>query len=128
MRSTCVALAVVSSILIAAPRLSAQVHVAGQEALDAAVQQHVGAVDQDRETIRLFLQRDDIRAIAGKYGVDIRRAENAVGTMNEADLASTAAKVRQANESLAGGQSTITISTTVIIIVLLLIILIVVAT
>ena len=128
MRSTCSVLAVVLSILIATPCLSAQVHVAGQQALDAAVEQHVRAADQDRETVRLFLQRGDIRAIAGKYGVDIQRAENAIGTMNAADLASVAAKVRQANEALAGGQSTITISTTVIIIVLLLIILIVVAT
>jgi hypothetical protein len=127
MRSICVALAVVSSILIAAPRVSAQVHVAGQETLDAAVQQHVGAVDQDRETIRVFLQRDDIRAIAGKYGVDIRRAENGIAAMNEADLASTAAKVRQANEALAGGQSTVTISLTTIIIVLLVLILLIVA-
>ena len=127
MRSICVALAVVSSILIAAPRVSAQVHVAGQEALDAAVQQHVSAVDQDRETIRVFLQRDDIRAIAGKYGVDIRRAENGIAAMNEADLASTAAKVRQANEALAGGQSTVTISLTTIIIVLLVLILLIVA-
>jgi len=127
MRSTCVALAVVSSILIAAPRVSAQVHVAGQEALDAAVQQHVSAVDQDRETIRVFLQRDDIRAIAGKYGVDIRRAENGIAAMNETDLASTAAKVRQVNEALAGGQSTVTISLTTIIIVLLVLILLIVA-
>ena len=127
MRSTRSVLAVVLSILFAAPSLSAQVHVAGQQALDAAVQQHVSATDQDRETVRLFLERSEVRAIAGKYGVDIQRADTALATMNAADLASVAAKARQADEALAGGQSRVTISTTTIIIVLLVLILLIVA-
>ena len=127
MRSTRSVLAVVLSILVVAPSLSAQVHVAGQQALDAAVQQHVSSTDQDRETVRLFLERSEVRAIAGKYGVDIQRADSAVATMNAADLASVAAKARQADEALAGGQSSFTISTTTIIIVLLVLILLIVA-
>jgi len=127
MRSTCAVLAVVFSTLIAAPRASAQVHVADQQALDAAVQQHVSAVDQDRDTVRQFLQRSDVRAIAGRYGVDIRRAETAVATMNAAELASVAAQARQADRALAGGASTVTISTTTIIIALLVLILLIVA-
>ena len=127
MRSTCAVLVVVVSSLIAAPRVSAQVHVADQRALDAAVQQHVSAVDQDRETVRQFLQRDDVRAMAGKYGIDMRRAETAVATMNAAELASVAAQARQADRALAGGASTVTISTTTIIIALLVLILLIVA-
>jgi hypothetical protein len=127
MRSTRSIVAVVLSSLVAVPSVSAQVHVAGQQTLDAAVQQHVRAAEQDRETVRLFLQRSEVRAIAGKYGVDIRRAESAVATMTPADLASIAAKARQADEALAGGQSNITISTTTIIILLLVLILLIVA-
>ena len=127
MRSTCSLLAVVLSVLMAAPQVQAQVHVAGQQVLDAAVQQHVRAADQDRETVRQFLQQGDVRAIAGKYGVDIRRAESAVATMNASDLASVAAQARQADEALAGGASTVTISTTTIIIGLLVLILLIVA-
>ena len=143
MRSTSSVLAVVLSILVAAPQVHAssqasdasakatgsspQAHVAGQQVLDAAVQQHVSAADQDRETVRLFLQRSDVRVIAGKYGVDIRRAESAVATMNASELASVAAQARQADEALAGGQSRVTISTTMIIIALLILILLIVA-
>ena len=127
MRSTCAVLVVVLSSLIAAPRVSAQVHVADQHALDAAVQQHVSAVDQDRDTVRQFLQRSDVRAMAGKYGIDMRRAENAVATMNATELASIAAQARQAEGALAGGASTVTISTTTIIIALLVLILLIVA-
>jgi hypothetical protein len=122
------------SVLIAAPSVQArgpegsapQTHIAGQQALDAAVQQHVQAADQDRETVRLFLQRGDVRSIAGKYGIDIRRAESAVAAMDATELASVAAQARQADQALAGGASTVTISTTTIIIVLLLLILVVV--
>jgi len=126
MRSTCAVLVVVFSSLIAAPRVSAQVHVTDQRALDAAVRQHVSAVDQDRETVRLFLQRGDVKAIAGKYGIDMRRAETAVATMDATELASVAAQTRQANQALAGGASTVTISTTTIIIGLLVLILLIV--
>jgi hypothetical protein len=124
MRSTCAVLVVVVSTLIAAPRVSAQVHVADQRALDAAVQQHVNAVDQDRETVRQFLQRGDVKAVAGKYGIDMRRAETAVVTLDAADLASVAAQARQADPALAGGASTVTISTTTIIIGVLVLLLI----
>ena len=127
MRSICSVLAVVLSVLIAAPRAQAQAHVAGQQVLDAAVQQHVQAADQDRETVRLFLQRGDVRSMAGRYGVDIRRADSAVAALDASELASVAAQARQADQALAGGASTVTISTTTIIIVLLLVILIVVA-
>jgi len=127
MRSTCAAVAVVLSVLIVAPQVSAQSHVASQQALDAAVQQKTAAVDQDRETVRQFLQRGDVRAIAGKYGIDIRRAETAVAAMDATELASVAAQARQADEALAGGQSKVVISTTTIIIALLVLILLIVA-
>jgi len=127
MRSTCAFLAVVLSVLIAVPPVSAQVHIAGQQVLDSAVQEHVRAADQDRQIVQQFLQRSDVRAIAGKYGIDLRRAESAVATMNAADLASVAAKAREANRELAGGASTVTISTTTIIIGLLVLILLIVA-
>jgi hypothetical protein len=125
MRSTYSVLAVVVIVMMAAPRISAQAHVAGQQALDAAVQAHVRAVDRDRETVRRFLQRSEVRALAGKYGIDIRRAESAVATMDASELASVAAQARQAEEALAGGASTVTISTTTIIIGLLVLILLI---
>ena len=127
MRSTYVLLSVVCSSLIATPPAIAQEHVARQQVLDAAVQQHVNAADQDREAVRQFLQRDDVKAIAGKYGVDLRHAETAVSTMNAAELAPLAAKARDADQALAGGASTVTISTTTIIIGLLVLILLIVA-
>ena len=137
MRSTCSCVAVVLSMLMAAPRIQAssggsdqsavQTHIANQPALDDAVVEHARAADRDRETVRLFLERSDVRAIAGKYGIDIRHAESAVAAMDASDVAHLAAQARTANETLAGGQSSVTISTTTIIIGLLVLILLIVA-
>jgi len=122
---------------MAAPRIQASspgagqsappTHIAGQSVLDAAVHEHARANDRDRETARLFLERADVRAIAGKYGIDIRRAERAVAAMDATDLANIAAQARAADETLAGGQGSVTISTTAIIIGLLVLILLIVA-
>jgi hypothetical protein len=101
-------------------------HVAPQGQLDAVVQEHANATDRDRDAIRMFLQRDDVKAIAGKAGIDIRRAESAVAAMDPAELASLAAQARHAQQALAGGQSKVTISTTTIIIALLVLILLIV--
>ena len=137
MRPTCSVLAVVLAVLMTAPRIQAspqaandtapQPHVAGQSVLDAAVQEHVRATDRERDTVREFLQRSDVRELADKYGIDIRRADSAVATMDASQLASIAARAREADEALAGGQSKVTISTTTIIIGLLVLILLIVA-
>ena len=136
MRSMCAFVAVVLSVLMAAPRIQASpgpgqatapTHIAGQPVLDAAVQEHARATDRDRETVRLFLQRADVRAIAGKYGVDIRGAESAVAAMDASEVANIASQARAANDTLAGGQGSVTISTTAIIIGLLVLILLIVA-
>jgi len=128
MRSIYSGVAVVLCALVAVPSSYAQSqHVASQEALDAAVEQKLTAVDRDREAVRLFLQREDVRTVAGKAGLDIGRAESAVATMNASELASLAAQARQAEQNLAGGQSSVTFSTTTIIILLLVLILLIVA-
>jgi len=110
-----------------APSTPPAAHVADQSALDAAVQQHVTTADQDRETVRRFLQRDEVRQLAGKAGIDMRRADSAVATMSPSELARVAAQAREAEQGLAGGASTVTISTTTIIIGLLVLILLIVA-
>jgi hypothetical protein len=84
-------------------------------------------VDRDRETVRLFLQRDDVKAVAGNAGLDVGRAETAVAAMSPSELASLAEQARQADESLAGGQSSVTISTTMIIIGLLVLVVLILA-
>jgi len=128
MRTSVMTLATLASLAAAVPRVEAQeIHTASQAALDAALQQHVSTSTADRETVLRLLERDEVKKVAGQAGLDLRRAERAVATLEGQDLANAAAQARQVERNLAGGQSTITISTTLIIIALLVIILIVVA-
>ena len=128
MRTLASIVVVVFSLLAVIPSVQAQTsHAAPQSALDAAVQDHAGTAAADRETVVRLLQRPDVQAIAGDLGLDLRRAESAIATLDGQQLRDLAAQARQAEQGLAGGQSTITISTTVIIIALLILIIILVA-
>ena len=110
-------LALLFTLAIGLP-VSAQQHVADQATLDQVVADHVRQKADDREAIRRVLK------IAG---LDLKRAETAVATLDDAEVSLLAAQARAVNDALAGGQSTVTISTTVIIIGLLVLILLIVA-
>ena len=128
MRTTTTVLAILLTLAAATPRLHAQSpHVASQAALDAAIQQHVDQVGAQREAVLRALDRDEVKAVAGRAGIDLTTAATAVASLQGEQLAAAAAQAAQLDESLAGGQSKITISTTLIIIALLVIILLVVA-
>jgi hypothetical protein len=128
MRTLASIVLVVFSLVAVIPPVHAQTsHAAPQSALDAAIKDHTAAAEADRETVRRLLARPEVQAIAGDLGLDLRRAESAVATLDAEQLTELAAQARQAEEGLAGGQSRIVISTTVIIIALLVLILIIVA-
>ena len=128
MHTYVVAVTILFSVLVAAPRAQAQTpHAASPAALDAAVQQQVVTTETDRAAVERLLGREDVRAVAAGAGIDMRSLTTAVAGLGSADLAGIASQARSVEQSLAGGQSTITISTTVIIIALLILILIVVA-
>ena len=116
------------SLVAVIPPVHAQTsHSAPQSALDAAVQDRAADAAADRETVTQLLQRPDVQAIAGDLGLDLRRAESAIATLDDQRLTELAAQARQAEQALAGGQSSVTISTTMIIIGLLVLILLIVA-
>jgi len=128
MRTPTTVLALLLTLTAAAPRLYAQSpHVASQAAMDAAIQQHLDQTGAQREAVLRALNRDEVKAVAGRAGIDLTTAATAVATLQGDDLAAAAAQAAQVEQALAGGQSRIVISTTVIIIALLVIILLVVA-
>ena len=128
MRTSVSILAVLLMVLTAVPRLQAQAsHTAPQSAIDAALQQHVGAAAADREAVLRVLDHAEVKAVAERAGIDLRRATSAVATLDGAELAQVAAQAQQVEQALAGGQSRIVISTTLIIVALLVLILIIVA-
>ena len=132
MRMSVSGLVVLLCILMAAPRAVAQqlpsdAHAAPPSAMDQALQQHVSAVDADRAVVQRLLTRPDVQALASKMGLDVRRAQTAIATLDGQQLSDLAAHAREAEQGLAGGQGSVRISTTLIIIALLVVILLIVA-
>jgi hypothetical protein len=74
-----------------------------------------------------LLDRPEIRQVAAEAGLDLRRAQDAVRTLDAESLAAVAGHARQVEQALTGGQSRVTISTTMIIVGLLVLILLIVA-
>jgi hypothetical protein len=128
MRTSTSVLVILLSIVIAMPRIQAQAsHTASQSAIDAALQQHVSSAAADRADVLRVLANPEVKAIADKAGLDLRKAATAVASLEGQQLTEIAAQARQADQALAGGQSHVTISTTMIIIGLLVLILLIVA-
>jgi hypothetical protein len=128
MRTTVSALFLLLFTVVAQPRVTAQApHAASQSAIDAALHEHAAASEPDREAVLRVLQHPEVARLAGRLGVDLKRAESAIATLDGQELADLAARARDVDRALAGGQKTITITTTMIIIGLLLLILLIVA-
>jgi hypothetical protein len=125
---TLISLGTASRALAADPAVPATaVHAASSAALDAALQQHVSATDADRDAVLRVLDHAQVKAVAGRMGVDLQQAQTAVRTLDGEQLARVSAQARAVDQSLAGGASTVVISTTTIIIGLLVLILIIIA-
>ena len=126
MRTPTTILAILLVLVTAVPRAHAQSATASQAVLDAAVQQHVASTEAERAAVLRVLAQPEVKAVAGRVGVDVTRAEQAVSTLDGQELHALSAQAAQVEQALAGGAN-VTISTTMIIIALLVIILIIVA-
>lgn len=81
-----------------------------------------GSGEADRAVVSDFLERDDVQQVAAGNGISMERLESAVETLDGAQAATLAERVRQVQDQLAGGD-TVVISVTTIIIVLLILVL-----
>jgi hypothetical protein len=114
------------SLVLPGAARAQQPGVVDRATIDAAVAAHAQRADDDRQTIRRVLERQEVRDVAGRIGVDLGLAQAAVGMLDGAELQRMADQARAVDSALAGGQS-VTISTTALIIILLLVILLIVA-
>jgi hypothetical protein len=120
-------IALLVTLVVSLPTFAQERHVADQATLDQVIADHVDQTADDREAIRRVLEIERVRQLAGEIGLDLKSAETAVATLDDVEVANIAAQARTVTDALAGGQSSVTISTTIIIIALLLLILIIVA-
>jgi pyruvate/2-oxoglutarate dehydrogenase complex dihydrolipoamide acyltransferase (E2) component len=126
MRTFVSALVLLFCTVALAPRADAQSpHAAAPSAMDEALQQHVDSTAADRALVLRVLEQPSVRELAAELGIDVRRAQSAVATLEGEPLTQMAAQAERVDQALAGGQGSVTISYTLIIIGLLVLILLV---
>jgi len=96
-----------------------------QAELDNVIAKKLAQEDAARNTITTLLQRDDVRGMAKGYGLDVRRAEAAVSTLQGDELQRLSLLAANANAQLAGGDTVITISLVSALLIVIIIILLV---
>ncbi len=102
-------------------------HMVDQTTLDRVLSERIAQDQTDRAAILRLLNHPHVQTVAGRFGVDMIQAQAAVSTLDGSELQVLAAQAQNVETALAGGQSTITMSTTTIIIGLLVLVLIIVA-
>jgi len=119
-----VASVVVSSLLWSSSAIAQQRHVVDRTALHQAVADQAVTDQQNRDAVIGVLQLSHVRELAGRLGLNVTRAENAVSTLDSAELASLAESARMADVPLAGGaNNTVVISTTALLLIIIIVIL-----
>ena len=97
---------------------------ATQADLDNAIAKTLSQESAARSTITALLQRDEVRSMAEGYGLDLRRAEAAVSTLQGDELQRLSGLAADANAQLAGGDTKITISVVALLLIIIIIILV----
>jgi CHASE3 domain sensor protein len=94
--------------------------------LNAALAARTAGDDAARADLRSLLARDEVRTLAARYGLDLRRAEAAVAGLEGDELHRLAQQAAQAEAALAGGDQVV-ISLSVVTLLLIIIIILLLA-
>lgn len=99
-------------------------HIVSGPEIQSTIDQKVQSEASDREAIRELLARPEVQRVAGPAGLDLQRADAAVGVLSGPELSRLAAQARDANSRLAGGDTIVITWPMVVIIVVALVVLI----
>jgi len=91
--------------------------------LDNAIAKTLDQEAAARGTITALLQRDDVRKIAEGRGLDLRRAETAVATLQGDDLQRLSLLAADVDAKLAGGDQVVSISLVTLLLIVIVVIL-----
>lgn len=110
-------------VFLAAAPAFAQQRVVDPAVLQQALSDKAASQDAQRAQVRRVLDRDDVRQMAGRMGLDIGRASQAVGTLSGGELNEAAQHAGSVEAALAGGATVIAISLTTLLLILIIVIL-----
>ena len=119
-----VAAVIVSSLLWGSSAMAQQAHIVSSTQMRQAVADQAAIDQQNRDAVLGVLHTSQASELAARLGLSVTRPEDAVSTLNSAELASLADRARTADVQLAGGSSTIAISTTTLLLIIIIVILV----
>lgn len=105
--------------------MAQQRHIAAPSQMRQAVADQATTDQQNRAAVIGVLHQPQVREIAGRLGLNLTTAENAVSTLSSVELAKVATEARAADTQLAGGNNTVIISTTTLLLIIIIVILLV---
>lgn len=112
-----------SSVLVSSTAIAQQRHIVDSVNMNRAIANATATDQENRDAVRGLLQRDQVRDVANRLGLDVKKAEAAVGSLSSVELAKVAADARTAEKELAGGDVVIISVTTLLLIVIIIILL-----
>ena len=123
----CAVIALAASVMTGPPAQAAETSASAVSVsqMDEALARNTTRDQEARGTIRSLLQRPEVRELAAGHGLDLRRAEAAVGTLEGAELQTLAAQAGQADAALVGGDRTVRIGLVAALLILIIVILLV---
>jgi hypothetical protein len=99
-------------------------HIVTGTEIQSQIDQKIQSEASDRQAIRELLARPEVRRVAGSAGLNLKKADAAVGVLSGPELARLATQARQANSDIVGGKTITMTWTMVIIVVVALVVLI----
>jgi len=99
-------------------------HVVDPAQMRQAIADQATTDQQNRAAVLNVLQRTQVRELAARLGLNVTRAENAVSTLDSAELERLAGPALIADAQMAGGSTTIVISVTTLLLIIIIVILI----
>jgi hypothetical protein len=108
--------------LFAAAPASAQ-HVADSAVMERALSDARAVDEANRSTVLKALEREDVRQMAERFGVDMQNAASAVRGLSGSELAELAQPAQTLVDNQAGGATTVVISLTTLLLVLIIVLL-----
>jgi hypothetical protein len=118
-----VALLLIPMFLVSSPAFAQQARVVDEAAMSQALAGKAAGERAQREQVLRVLERDDVREVAARLGLDVADARAAVSTLGGAELGTLAQYADAVEaEALAGGQRVV-ISVTALLLIIIIIIL-----
>jgi hypothetical protein len=124
--SRLVAVLLIPMFLISSPALAQQPRVVDDAAMSQALAGKAAGEQEQRQQVLRVLERDDVREVAARLGLDVADARAAVATLGGAELGTLAQHAEMIEDPLAGGQrqTRVVISVTTLLLIIIIIILI----